>query len=186
MGFAHTVGQGQFWSIFAFIFGRIDTIKDIFWNKLTFKVGLKHRDRGESVYEAERVYGPQYQSATYESILEIDNVRTEHYTTTFRCEAVNKFGAASNDMLVRNCNDVHSMINYWKCFFGSLVWNFSMALLKLIPTIFCSWPTVQWQQTGPLKTLEKKECNNSAKIFFPHHFSGQKWWNFTHFLFWAS
>ena len=74
--------------------------KDIFSNKLTFKVGLKHRDRGESVYEAERVYGPQYQSATYESILEIDNVRTEHYTTTFRCEAVNKFGAASNDMQV--------------------------------------------------------------------------------------
>ena len=67
---------------------------------------MKHRDRGESVYEAERVYGPQYQSATYESILEIDNVRTEHYTTTFRCEAVNKFGAASNDMQVRNCNDV--------------------------------------------------------------------------------
>ena len=64
------------------------------------KVGLKHRDRGESVYEAERVYGPQYQSATYDSILEIDNVRTEHYSTLFRCEAVNKFGAASTDIQV--------------------------------------------------------------------------------------
>ena len=82
---------------------------------------MKHRDRGESVYEAERVYGPQYQSATYESILEIDNVRTEHYTTTFRCEAVNKFGAASNDMQVRNCNDVLNMINYRQYFVGSLV-----------------------------------------------------------------
>ena len=64
------------------------------------KVGLKHRDRGESVYEAERIYGPQFQSATYDSILEIDNVRTEHYSTLFRCEAVNKFGAASTDIQV--------------------------------------------------------------------------------------
>jgi hypothetical protein len=59
------------------------------------KVGLRHRDRGEFVVEAEAVDGLE---STYESVLEIDNIRTEHYSTLFRCEAINKYGAASHDI----------------------------------------------------------------------------------------
>ena len=62
------------------------------------QVGMKHRDRGEYVWDPERLYGRQYHSATYDSILEIDNIRTEHYSTHFRCEAVNRYGAASVDI----------------------------------------------------------------------------------------
>jgi hypothetical protein len=64
------------------------------------RLGVTHRDRGESVELPERVRGPQYTSATYDSVLILDNVRTEHYKTMFRCEAVNKFGAASHTIQV--------------------------------------------------------------------------------------
>ena len=63
-------------------------------------LGIKHRDRGETVLEPEQVFGSRYRSATYDSILEIDNIRTEHYTTLFRCEAENEYGATSHDIEV--------------------------------------------------------------------------------------
>ena len=36
----------------------------------------------------------------YESILVLDNVRSEHYSTIFRCEAANKYGVATHDIEV--------------------------------------------------------------------------------------
>lgn len=63
---------------------------------------MRHRDRGEYVREAEKINVPEYLSTTYESVLEIDNIRTEHYNTKFRCEAANKYGAASHDIEVRS------------------------------------------------------------------------------------
>ena len=72
---------------------------------------MKHRDRGETVIEPQPVFGPKYRSATYDSILEIDNVRTEHYNTLFRCEVENEYGATSHDIEVR-CIDTWARASY--------------------------------------------------------------------------
>ncbi len=62
------------------------------------RVDISHRDRGESVDPPERVFGPAFTTATYDSVLVLDNVRSEHYHTKFRCEAANKYGVASHTM----------------------------------------------------------------------------------------
>ena len=64
------------------------------------KIGHRHRDRGEHLMEPEALHGPQFLASTYDSILEIDNVRSEHYNTFFRCDAANKFGVASHNIKV--------------------------------------------------------------------------------------
>ena len=47
-------------------------------------------NRGESVLDLKRVHG---QPNTYDSLLKLDNVRTEHYSTVFKCVANNSFGS---------------------------------------------------------------------------------------------
>ena len=65
------------------------------------KIGLRHEDRGEYLLEPEALHGPHFLASTYDSILEIENVRSEHYNTLFRCDAMNKFGVASHNIRVR-------------------------------------------------------------------------------------
>lgn len=47
-------------------------------------------NRGESVLDLKRVHG---EPNTYDSLLKLDNVRTEHYSTVFKCVANNSFGS---------------------------------------------------------------------------------------------
>ena len=60
------------------------------------RIDLSNRDRGEAVDPPERVHDPAFATATYDSVLVLDNVRSDHYHTVFRCEATNRYGAASH------------------------------------------------------------------------------------------
>ena len=64
------------------------------------KIGSRHQDRGEYLNEPEALHGPHFLASTYDSILEIDYVKSEHYNTFFRCDAANKFGVASHNIKV--------------------------------------------------------------------------------------
>ena len=54
---------------------------------------MVNRDKGESVDLPIRLRGGKYDfSNTMESVLRLDNVRTEHYSSLFHCTATNEFG----------------------------------------------------------------------------------------------
>ena len=65
------------------------------------KVGLEHRNRGETVEPSEHIKDQDRRfEQFYESNLYLDNVRSEHYTSVFRCEASNKYGTDYHDIEV--------------------------------------------------------------------------------------
>ena len=66
------------------------------------KVGLEHRNRGETVEPSEHIKDQDRRfEQFYESNLYLDNVRSEHYTSVFRCEASNKYGTDYHDIGVK-------------------------------------------------------------------------------------
>ena len=66
------------------------------------KVGLEHRNRGETVEPSEHIKDQDRRfEQFYESNLYLDNVRSEHYTSVFRCEASNKYGTDYHDIEVK-------------------------------------------------------------------------------------
>ena len=65
------------------------------------KVGLEHRNRGETVEPSEHIKDQDRRfEQFYESNLYLDNVRTEHYTSVFRCEASNRYGTDYHEIEV--------------------------------------------------------------------------------------
>lgn len=56
---------------------------------ITKQVHPTDPNRGESVLPTQIVHG---QINTYDSLLKLDNIRTEHYSTVFKCVAENGFG----------------------------------------------------------------------------------------------
>ena len=65
------------------------------------KVGLEHRNRGETVEPSEHIKDQDRRfEQFYESNLYLDNVRSEHYTSVFRCEASNRYGTDYHDIEV--------------------------------------------------------------------------------------
>ena len=67
------------------------------------KVGLEHRNRGETVEPSEHIKDQDRRfEQFYESNLYLDNVRTEHYTSVFRCEASNRYGTDYHEIEVNN------------------------------------------------------------------------------------
>ena len=63
----------------SWVFSKINQLIN---NKCQLKVDPMDPNRGETVYETKPVRGLPN---TYDSVMKLDNVRTEHYETRFRC-----------------------------------------------------------------------------------------------------